>query len=285
MTIAPDHGKLIFRKTERELLRMYSEQSAEAVHGLRTTVRRLEILLEEILPGRDRNQKKLVKMLNQIRKRAGKVRDVDVQLSALRSLKVPQEPRRKTQLMQRLIEVRARHEQKLRKLLTKRELREIRKRLKKAQRTASFEKARDPLVVARQILEAVPLPQGPASEELLHRYRIAVKRARYAAEFAPKSVAATQFIARLKRLQDALGNWHDWLTLTHTAVQQLGEVNESSLVAVLHNVTHGKFRNAVAAVSSSPVVRPARESASPAQGSARKLGARRPASFQSEPAA
>ena len=71
----------------------------ESVHGFRTTSRRLQILLEELLPNRDRNQKKLLKMLNRIRKRAGKVRDLDVQLAALRSLKVPQEPRRKTQLM------------------------------------------------------------------------------------------------------------------------------------------------------------------------------------------
>jgi hypothetical protein len=50
-------------------------------------------------------------------------------------------------------------------------------------------------------------------------------------------------------LQDALGSWHDWLTLTQTAAERLGDVNESSLVAVLHNVTRGKFRHAVSAVT------------------------------------
>ena len=68
---------------------------------------------------------KLLKMLHRLRRRAGKVRDLDVQLTALRSLKVPQEPRRKTQLMQGLIELRVEHEKKLRKMLTKDMFREI----------------------------------------------------------------------------------------------------------------------------------------------------------------
>ncbi len=50
-------------------------------------------------------------------------------------------------------------------------------------------------------------------------------------------------------MQDALGDWHDWLTLTQTATEHLGEVRESSLVAELHNVTGAKFRHAVAVLS------------------------------------
>ena len=70
-------------------------------------------------------RRKLLKTLDRMRKRAGKVRDLDVQLAALRSLKVPQEPRRKTQLMHGLIELRAKHEKKLRKMLNKETIREI----------------------------------------------------------------------------------------------------------------------------------------------------------------
>ena len=107
MSIALDRSQLVFQKTERALLRLSSGQNAESVHAFRTATRRLQTLLEQLLPERDRKQKKLLKMLNRIRRRAGKVRDLDVQLAALRSLKVPQEPRRKTQLMHRLIELRA----------------------------------------------------------------------------------------------------------------------------------------------------------------------------------
>jgi len=249
MAISAERGKSIFRKTEKELLRLSSGHQAEAIHGFRTTTRRLQTLLEQLVANSDRKHKRLLKMLNRIRKSAGKVRDIDVQLEALRSLKVPQEPRRKTQLMHILIELRAQHERKLHKLLKREDIREIRKRLHRAEASVSLDSSRDPLSVARQMVTSVPVPQAPAQEETLHRYRLVVKRARYAAEFAPKSAEATKFLAELKRVQDALGNWHDWLTLTHTAVERLGDVNQSSLVAVLHNVTRGKFRHAVSAVT------------------------------------
>jgi len=249
MSIAPELCQLAFRKTERALLKLSAGQDAESVHGFRTTSRRLQTLLEEVFPDRDRNQKKLLKMLERIRKRAGKVRDLDVQLAALRSLKVPQEPRRKTQLMHGLIELRAKHEKKLRKILTKKTIREIRKRLKRGFRDTASEGSRDPLQVSRAMLAEVGRLAGPVNEERLHQYRTVVKRARYAAEFAPKSAEAAHLIAQLKKLQDAVGNWHDWLTLTQTAANRLGDANQSSLVAALHNVTGGKLRLAIAALS------------------------------------
>ena len=248
MSIASERSQLAFRKTERALLRLSDTQDVESVHGFRTTSRRLQTLLEVLLPERDRNQKKLLKMLDQIRRREGKVRDLDVQLSALRSLKVPQEPRRKTQLMQGLIELRAKHEKKLRKMLTKDMIREIRKRLKRGAKEVQSKTSLDPLMVARSMLKEVVRPAGPVSEDLLHQYRTVVKRARYAAEFAPKSPEAAQFIGQVKRLQDAVGNWHDWLTLTQSASKRLGEVNQSSLVAALHNA----YREANSATQSLP---------------------------------
>jgi CHAD domain-containing protein len=103
-----------------------------------------------------------------------------------------------------------------------------------------------------------------------------VKRARYAAEFAPKSAASAPFIAQLKRLQDAVGNWHDWLTLTQTAAKRLGDVNQSSLVAALHNVTGGKFRHAVAAVSSSPTIQNASKPVPASSDDSRKISTKSP---------
>lgn len=252
MPVAPERAKLVFRKMERELRRLSAEQQPDAVHDFRTTTRRLEILLKKLTSGRDRKQKKLLKLLSRIRKRAGKLRDLDVQIAALRTLKVPQEPRRKTQLMERLIELRLEHERKLRKLLRKRYVREIRQRLKEAARALEFDRNIEPLTMAQAILVSVSRTHGQIDDSVLHRYRIAVKQARYAAEFAPRSAESRKFIAGLKRLQDALGHWHDWLTLTQTATEHLGEVGQSSLVAALHNVTRGKYRLAVAGLDALP---------------------------------
>jgi CHAD domain-containing protein len=252
MSITSERSQLVFRKAEHALRKLSSGQDAERVHRFRTTVRRLQTMLEELSPERDRNQKKLLKILERVRKRAGKVRDLDVQLTALRSLKILPEPRRKTRLTHGLIELRLKHENKLRKILTRNVIREVRKRLKRASKEAGLETSRDPLAIARQMLAQVEFPAEPLTEDVMHQFRTAVKRARYAAEFAPKSAEASQFIAELKRLQDAIGSWHDWLTLTHSAGTRLGDVSESSLVATLHNVTGSKFRHAVAALSASP---------------------------------
>lgn len=249
--------KLVFRKMERALAKLSSGQDAGSVHGFRTTCRRLQTLLEEVITRRSRNQKKLLKALDRIRRQAGKLRDLDMQLAALRSLKVAQEPRRKTRLAHRLLDLRAKHEKRLRKSLNKEIISEIERRLKRAAREVKNEAGRDPLAVAHRMLIEVQRPAGPVTEELLHQYRIVVKRARYAAEFSPKSVESERFIAELKRLQDAVGNWHDWLTLTQNAAKRIGDLHQSSLVAALHNVTGGKFRRAVAALVASPMLRPA----------------------------
>jgi len=267
MSTAPERSRLVFQKLERDLLKLSSKLKPESVHGFRTGTSRVQTLLEELAPDRTRNDKKLLNLLKRIRKRAGKVRDLDVQLSALRSLKIPQEPRRKTLLLQSLIELRAEHEKKLRKALTKETTREVRKRLRRAAKDLSSDTLRDPLVVAQQMMTRVARPQIPPTNDMLHQYRIAGKRARYAAEFAAKSPEVDQFIAQLKRAEDALGDWHDWLMLTQSAAKRLGDVHESPLVAVLHNVSGAKFRHAAAALSSTRVVRPdlKRQSSAPAK--------------------
>jgi CHAD domain-containing protein len=249
MPIAPKRSSVVFQKLDRDLIKLSSKPNAETVHRLRTGTRRLQILLSELSPQLNRSAKKLLKLLGRIRKRAGKVRDLDVQLAALRSLKVPREPRRKTQLINQLIELRGGQEKKLRKAVDEDTVREIRKRLKRASLDFKPEASRDPLAVARKMLERIHREEGPLTEAMLHQYRILSKRARYAAEFAGRSVESEQFIAGLKRIQDALGDWHDWLTLTNAAQEQLGEVRESPVVAELHNVTGAKFRHAVAVLT------------------------------------
>ncbi len=248
MSIAPKRSRQVFQKLERDLVKLSSKPRPDNVHGVRTGMRRLQILLGELSPSRDGSQKKLLKSLSRIRKRAGKVRDLDVQLAALRSLKIPRQPRRKTQLVNHLIELRARQEKKLRKAVDKKTVREIRKRLKRAAEDFDPKSSLDPLTVARGMLAEINRSDAPVDEALLHHYRILSKRARYAAELAD-SPEALRFITGVKRVQDALGDWHDWLTLTQTANKHLGEVRDSPLVAELHNVTGAKFRHAVAVLS------------------------------------
>jgi CHAD domain-containing protein len=246
MPIALKRSSTVFQKLERDLLKLCAKPRSENVHGFRTGTRRVQVLLGELSPGLNRGQKKLLKLLDRIRKRAGRVRDIDAQLSALRSLKIAGDPRRKTQLVNHLIELRVRQENKLRKAVDDETVREIRKRLKRARKDFNPATSRDPLAVARRTLEPIRLEHEIFAEALLHRYRILSKRARYAAEFAEPSPEARELIACIKPIQDALGDWHDWFILSRAAGEAVGDVRESALAAELHNVTGAKFRHAVA---------------------------------------
>jgi CHAD domain-containing protein len=284
----------VFHKVQRDLVKVSAKQSADSVHRFRSAARRLETLLEELLPKQKRAHHKLLKALGRIRKRAGKLRDLDMQLAALRSLKVPQEPRRKSQLINILIELRAEHEKRLRKALNKQDIRDIRKRLKRAAKDVKSATVGNPLAVARKMLGQPPHldARGTLTEDLLHHYRIIGKRARYIAELASPSGEATEFITQLKHVQDAAGDWHDWFTLTHTAAKRLGDVHESSLVAVLHNVTGAKFRNAVTALSGlratlithTPALKPAHKPTSESESLTRRA-TQRPPRRTAQPAA
>jgi CHAD domain-containing protein len=253
MSIMPKRAKAAFQETEQALMEMASSQSTQNVHKFRVSTRRLQTLVEQLLPNQTGSQKKLLKMLDKIRRRAGKVRDIDLQLTALRSVKIPQQPRRKTQLTQGLIELRLEHEKKLRKMLKHNNIIELRKRLRRVAKQMHSEKSRDPLQVARQMLAKLPTAEA-MTEIALHQHRVVVKQARYAAEFVPKSPETTAFIAELKRLQDCIGRWHDWYILTNTASKRLGEVSQSPLVAALHNITRGKFRYAISALAAASLV-------------------------------
>ena len=207
------------------------------------------MLVSDLGERRSGNEKKLLKLLARLRKKAGRVRDLDVQSAALRSLKIPEQPVRKAQLTRTLAEERSQREKRLAKSLDKKTVAEIRKRLKRAAASLQISKNADPLTLARQKLNALEVEQGAVTEKTLHQFRIAGKRARYLAELAGKNAEASRVIALLNHMQDVIGDWHDWVQLAERAEKLFGGVQESALVAVLRNVTRAKFRQAVNTLS------------------------------------
>lgn len=245
MLLHPPQNRVAFRKLSRQLSKLGGKPTAEDVHKFRTSSRRVEVLVCDLAEHRSGNDKKLLKLLGRLRKKAGRVRDLDVQSAALRSLKIPQEPGRKSQLMRTLAEDRVKREKKLVKSLDKRTVAEVRKRLKRAAAGLEIPDNADPLSLARRMLNEVEVDAGGVTEKTLHQFRIAGKRARYIAELAGKDAEATRLIALLKHMQDVIGDWHDWLQLEARAEKLFGSVQDSALVAALRNVTRAKFRQAV----------------------------------------
>ncbi len=164
MSIAPKRSRVVFQKLEQDLVKLCSKPRAENVHRFRTGTRRLQILLGELSRKLDRNQKKLLKLLGRIRKRAGKVRDLDVQLAALRSLKMPREPRRKTQLVNHLIELRGAAGKEAAQSRRARHRPRDSQAAETRQQEFNPEASRDPLAVARGMLERINRGDAPVTE-------------------------------------------------------------------------------------------------------------------------
>jgi CHAD domain-containing protein len=241
----PEQTRATFRKLARQMSKLAGKLAPESVHKFRTSSRRVEVLVSELAENRSGNDKKLLKLLGRLRKKAGRVRDLEVQSAALRSLKIPQEPARKSQLMRTLAEERAKREKKLAKALDKQTVADVRRRLKRTAASLEIPKNTDPLSLARRKLTDLEVDQGAVTEKTLHQFRIAGKRARYVAELAGKDAEATRLIAMLNHMQDVIGDWHDWIQLADKAEKLFGGVQDSALVSALRNITRAKFRQAV----------------------------------------
>lgn len=243
-------SRLTFQRLDRELSKLIKKPAPERVHKLRTNSRRVEALLSEMAPELRSSNKKLLRRLSRLRKRAGRVRDLDVQIAALRGLRFPRANGHKSQLMDALIEERRKRERKLAKAFDRDTTAEIRKRLKRAWRDLKIPADADPLALTLGKLRDLARDHAPLTEKTLHQYRIIGKRARYVAELAESDdPEAKQVVEQLKHMQDVIGDWHDWLKLTQKAEELVGSVRDSALVAMLRNITQAKFRQSLDAVA------------------------------------
>ncbi len=221
MPVDLEKSSVAFQKLNRHLSKLTAKTAPQSVHKFRTYSRRVEALLGELSPELSRNDRKLLKLLARLRKKAGRVRDLDVQTASLRGLKIS-----------------------LAAKFDKRTVRELRKRLKRAASELNVPQSTEPLRVALRQVAELGQDEAPLTEKVLHQYRIAGKRARYIAELAGDNPQAQSVVEQLKLMQDVIGDWHDSLKLTKRAEEMFGGVVDSGLVAALRNVTRAKFHRA-----------------------------------------
>src|ERR1700737_3668662 len=200
-----NQSRLVFERMNRSIGRLSKSITPESVHRFRTNGRRVEALIEQLSPD-TRNKKKVLKLVAKLRKKAGKLRDIDVQIAFLNNLKVPDRRNHRAQLLELLAEEHARRARKLAKSANSAVLQELRKRLRREQAEIKL----DGINPLRLALSSLPKPsQGPLTEKTLHSFRIGLKHARYLAELAGEAPSAKIFVDELKRAQDAAGEWHD----------------------------------------------------------------------------
>jgi CHAD domain-containing protein len=228
------------------LEKVSSRTGKEDVHRLRTTLRRLEVQL--VNPPR-----KIAKVLRKLRRKAGKVRDLDVHLGLLKpSLAPPAKggtsasagqnapPDSQIKLRQILREKRDRRRGSLRVLVSQ-ATPWLESRLpdlieRRPQTAVSTNEARQQAGRARRrYLQWTR--EIPTDEQRLHQLRIRTKKLRYEMESLPGCDEAAELAEKFKQVQDSIGEWHDWLTLEQLAARNLkSEDLESEAGPVLREV-------------------------------------------------
>ena len=253
MASDPNRTQALFDKIQR-ISQTSSGAKPETVHQLRTTIRRIETLVAAAWRVPAPREERLLKQLARLCRRAGKVRDLDVQIIALASLRLESITRDRARVMSFLQKARARQERKLLAAFEKEVDAGLRKRLKRTSRRMRQQlpqpgelhaAAQRFLRAALDRFAAIVKRYPTLTEGNLHEFRMDCKRVRYVAEVAGEGPRVAEVIEQLKRIQDSIGAWHDWLTLAATAEHVLSHRGQVPLLSALRASTRSQYLEAL----------------------------------------
>lgn len=236
----------------------------EAVHGVRTGSRRLQAMLQALLredatASLQRPAKAWLRELKQVRRAAGPVRDLDVHRKLLENWTANENSPlgKQAGMLDDWLKGR-------RKRLASAMQKKIGKRQHELEhRGAAFLAAVDSVpgdqVRVSRSADAVALEQFVRAADAmplldagnLHDFRKATKKARYVAESGTAGPEEGSVAKALKRVQDAIGDWHDWLCLSHEAATSLGKGTTEFTASLGREVD----RHFVAALSTTQTMR------------------------------
>ena len=186
-----------------------------------------------------------------MRKKAGKVRDMDVLTGFAATLSGDGDDQCLVRLLERLGQERARTASKLRKTVVdnRKAAREslkacstaIEKQFEKQSAKQQREWPADAAATALRLSgELADWPQLSARN--LHPFRLKVKELRYVLQLSSEDSELTE---RLGDVKDEIGEWHDWTHLFGIAKEVLSDCKHCSLVREVDKVAKGKFENAL----------------------------------------
>ena len=254
MPLDQDQLEQPFRKLRKLLKNLSDEPSPEAVHDLRTRIRRIEAIMHALrLDGR-RDGRQLLKSVGSIRKKAGQVRDMDVLTSFASTLNSDLEKECHVQLLEHLGVERSRAMQKLHDSVTA-EQDDARRRLKghSVLITKGFQKStKEDLSKREWPADATALALRLSSEladwpplrrDNLHPFRLKVKELRYVLQTG--NVQDSRLVKTLGEVKDAIGEWHDWTELAAIAREALDHDRRCKLIKQIRSRADAKFDRAL----------------------------------------
>jgi CHAD domain-containing protein len=202
------------------------------------------------------------KQAEKLRRALSGVRETDVYLQKLAGLRVSvaapgdRQPHSNRECLRQADELERKLKQ-LRRASEKRLMTEIESRRGRLDRSSKeMETAFDPLRAPTQAGGARPLLEqfaGLAAEfqelnaDSLHEFRKGIKKVRYLAEYlAPADPLAGRLAAGLRRMQSAIGEWHDWQAMGKAAKRALkGHPYENSLAELLETLAGESLEKAL----------------------------------------
>jgi CHAD domain-containing protein len=224
--------------------------TSKGAHFYRTSLRRFQAWSDVFHPHIDAEQKLALKFLNRLRKATGKLRDSEVHRGLLDQL-VDVNAKQKRQLETELKSGRKASRKKLKTLLRDSMLTHLWRMLRALDEPSELdEKAESHPIAGMHTLaldeyRAYIERRGPLSLDNLHEYRLQCKRFRYIAELAGDTPGALELVHAWKNVQDVIGEWHDYLTLSELAQELLGN---SQLYSSLVELRDKKQAKSIAAV-------------------------------------
>ena len=256
MTLLEKRMRGLNRDLSAAVSKVLDDAKPKSVHRLRTTVRRIESLVSYANPDIGKKEERTLEKMADLRKRAGKVRDLDVQTDLLGNLGNGSAAKDRKTLAELLKKKRDQQAKRLESAIKKlREAKFFGRLHQIAEQAGAPQDSKNrplaPLEEAKAQLAAMANDFGPG-ETLkpgrLHEARVTLKRIRYLAELAEESAAQKDFINKLKSTQDAIGDWHDWLELTERAEKRFSDRANSALVHEARTVLSARHSDATSSV-------------------------------------
>jgi CHAD domain-containing protein len=255
MTLLEERMRGLNKDLSKAISKVTGKPAPKAVHRLRTTIRRIESLISYSHPDLKKKLEHSLERMADLRKRAGKVRDLDVQIGLLKTLGNGSTVRDRKALAAVLEKKR------------ERQVKRLESAINKIQESKFFSRMERIAVHAGVVREGRGRPLAPLEEAMaqlavmasdfarhalkpgrLHEARVTLKRIRYLAELAEESSAQKHFISELKLVQDAVGDWHDWQELTDTAEKRFADRVNCALLREVRALLSARHSSATSAI-------------------------------------
>jgi CHAD domain-containing protein len=257
MTLLEKRMRGLNRGLSAAVSKVLDDAKPKSVHRLRATIRRLESLISYANPQISKKEERTLEKITDLRKCAGKVRDLDVQTDLLETLGNGSTAKDRKTLANLMEKKRSQHARQLESAIKKLHDAKFFGRLDQIAEQAGVpqDSKRRPLApleeAKAQLLElANDFGAGQTMKpNRLHDTRVDLKRIRYLAELAEESAEQKDFMRELKSTQDAIGDWHDWQELTKRAEKRFSDRASCALLREARTVLSARHSDATSSLN------------------------------------